>query len=64
VDTNDYSVPWQVAQRHLRQPLEVRVDGQWVRLVEKGEEVARHPRSYARQQQILDRATCPVLLVK
>ena len=28
VDTNDYSVPWQVAQRHLRQPLEVRVDGQ------------------------------------
>jgi transposase len=55
VDTNDYSVPWQVAQRYLRQPLEVRVDGQWVRIVDKGQEVARHPRSYARHQQILDR---------
>jgi hypothetical protein len=55
VDTNDYSVPWQVAQRHLREPLEVRVDGQWVRIVDQGEEVARHPRSYARHQQILDR---------
>jgi transposase len=55
VDTNDYSVPWQVAQRHLRQPLEVRVDGQWVRMVDQGKEVARHPRSYARHQQILDR---------
>jgi len=56
VDTNDYSVPWQVAQRHLHEPLEVRVDGRWVRIVDDGEEVARHLRSYVRHQQILDRS--------
>ncbi|MHC4736420.1 MAG: IS21 family transposase [Planctomycetota bacterium] len=56
VDTNDYSVPWQVAQKHLRQPVEVRVDGQWVRILDDGKEAARHPRCYARHQQIIDRA--------
>jgi transposase len=56
VDTNDYSVPWQVAQRHRLQPIEVRVDGRWVRIIDDGKEVARHPRSFARHQQILDRA--------
>jgi transposase len=56
VDTNDYSVPWQVAQRHVRQAIEVRVDGQWVRIMSQGEEAARHPRCFARRQQIIDRA--------
>ena len=37
VDTNDYSVPWQVAQRHLPQLIKVCVDGQWVRIVDQGE---------------------------
>lgn len=54
VDTNDYSVPWQQAQRHRK--LEVRVDGRWVRILAQGEEVARHPRCFAKHQQILDRA--------
>ena len=52
VDTNDYSVPWQYA----RQPLEVRVDERWVRLLCQGQEVGRHPRCYARHQQIIDRS--------
>jgi transposase len=56
VDTNDYSVPWKAAQRHQRQPIEVRVDGNWVRILDEGKEVARHPRSYARHQQIIDRS--------
>ena len=56
VDTNDYSVPWQVAQQRRGQPLEVRVDARWVRILHQGKEEARHPRCYARHQQILDRA--------
>jgi transposase len=56
VDTNDYSVPWRTAQRYRLQPVEVRVDGEWVRIIDGGEEVARHPRSFARHQQIIDRA--------
>jgi transposase len=56
VDTNDYSIPWQVAQQHVRQPIEVRVDERWVRILSQGKEVARHPRCYARHQQILERA--------
>jgi transposase len=57
VDTNDYSVPWKYAQRHRDQPVEVRVDGQWVRMMEEdGQEAARHPRCYARHQQVLDRS--------
>jgi hypothetical protein len=56
VDTNDYSVPWQVAQKHLRQPIEVQVDGQWVRILDEGKEAACHPRCYARHQQIIDRS--------
>ena len=56
IDTNDYSVPWQTAQRHRLKKIEVRVDGVWVRIVEKGEEVARHARSFARHQQIIDRS--------
>jgi transposase len=56
VDTNDYSVPWRSAQRHRQQPIEVRVDGEWVHIIDSGEEVARHPRSFARHQQIIDRA--------
>jgi transposase len=55
VDTNDYSVPWWVAQQRVRQPLEVRVDERWVRIVHQGDEVARHPRCYAKHQQIIDR---------
>ena len=53
VQSNDYSVPWQVARDHRQ--LEVRVDGQAVRLMVGSEEVARHARSYAKHQQILDR---------
>ena len=57
VETNDYSVPWQYAQRYRDQAVEVRVDGQWVRIMEKdGKEAARHPRCYARHQQVLDRS--------
>ena len=56
VDTNDYSVPWRTAQRHRLKPIEVRVDGEWVRIVDGGKEVARHPRSFARHQQIIDRS--------
>lgn len=56
VDTNDYSVPWEVAQRHHLQPIEVRVDGRWVRIIDDGKETARHPRSFARHQQIIDRS--------
>ena len=57
VDTNDYSVPWKYAQRHRDQTVEVRVDGQWVHIMEDdGQEAACHPRSYARHQQILDRS--------
>lgn len=56
VDTNDYSVPWRVAQRHRLQPIEVRVDGEWVRIIDEGQEAARHPRCFARHQQIIDRS--------
>jgi hypothetical protein len=39
VDTNDCSVPWKYAQRHRDQAVEVRVDSQWVRIMEDdGEE--------------------------
>lgn len=53
VQTNDYSVPWQQARQHRH--LEVRVDGQWVRIMAQGEQVACHPRCYGKHQQILDR---------
>jgi transposase len=57
VETNDYSVPWEYAQRYRDQAVEVRVDGQWVRVMEEdGKEAARHPRCYARHQQVLDRS--------
>ncbi len=57
VETNDYSLPWQYAQRHRDQAVEVRVDGQWVRVMEdNGAEAARHPRCYGRHQQVLNRA--------
>lgn len=56
VDTNDYSVPWQVAQQRRGQPIEVRVDERWVRIIHQGEEKARHPRCYSKHQQILDRS--------
>jgi len=56
VDTNDYSVPWQAAQRHVGQTIEVRVDERWVRILSQSEEVARHGRCYARHQQIIDRS--------
>lgn len=56
VDTNDYSVPWQTAQKYVGQHIEVRVDGQWVYILDKGEEAARHPRCYARRQQIIERS--------
>ncbi len=56
VDTNDYSVPWRTAQRHRLQPIEVRVDGEWVRIIDQGKEAARHPRSFGRHQQIIDRS--------
>jgi transposase len=52
VQTNDYSVPWEVAQRQRR--LEVRVEGQWVRLRVAGEEIACHARCYGHYQQILN----------
>jgi transposase len=52
VQTNDYSVPWQIAQRH--RSVEVRVDGQWVHILANGDEIACHPRCYGRHQQILD----------
>ncbi|MBU0512196.1 MAG: IS21 family transposase [Chloroflexi bacterium] len=52
VQTNDYSVPWEVAQRHRR--LEVRVEGEWVRLRVEGQEIACHARCYGRHQQILN----------
>ena len=53
VQTNDYSVPWQYAQRHRH--LEVRVDGQWVRIQADSQEIARHARHFGKHQQILDR---------
>lgn len=56
VDTNDYSVPWWVAQQRVRQPIEVRVDERWVRIMHQGDETARHPRCYAKHQQIINRA--------
>lgn len=56
VDTNDYSVPWRHAQPTKDNPLEVRVDGRWVRMLRQSEEVARHLRSFAKHQQILDRS--------
>jgi transposase len=56
VDTSDYSVPWRTAQRHREKPIEVRIDGEWVRIIDGDEEAARHPRSFARKQQIIDRA--------
>jgi transposase len=56
VDTNDYSVPWQAAQRHVGQTIEVRVDERWVRILSRSKEVAHHPRCYARHQQIIDRS--------
>lgn len=52
VQTNDYSVPWKIAQRHRR--IEVRVDDCWVRACLEGKEVVRHVRSYGKHQQILD----------
>ena len=52
VDTNDYSIPWQYA----RKSITVRVDERWVRILSQDEEVARHVRSYARHQEILDRS--------
>lgn len=52
VDRNDYSVPWQVAERHRQ--VEVRVTGQWVAILAGGQQVARHPRCYGRYQQVLD----------
>ena len=54
VQSNDYSVPWQAARRHRH--LEVRVDGQWVRVMEGDDEIACHARCYAKHQQILDRS--------
>ena len=56
VDTNDYSVPWQIAQQHVEETIEVRVDERCVRILSEGEEVAQHPRCYARHQQVLDRS--------
>ena len=53
VQTNDYSVPWPQAQRHRH--LEVRVDGQWVRIWAEGKEVACHARHFGKHQQILNR---------
>jgi hypothetical protein len=53
VQTNDYSVPWQIAQHYRR--LEVRVEGEWVRLRVEGREIACHPRCYGHHQQILHR---------
>ena len=38
------------------QPIEVRIDGEWVRIIDRGKEAARHPRSFARHQQIIDRS--------
>lgn len=52
VQTNDYSVPWAVAQRY--RSVEVRVDGQWVHIRAGGAEVARHPRCYGHHHQILE----------
>jgi len=54
--TNDYSVPWEAAQHHVGKTIEVRVDERWVRILSESKEVARHPRCYARHQQIIDRA--------
>ena len=54
--TNDYSIPWEAAQRHVGQSIEVRVDGCWVRIVSQGKEVARHAHCYAKHQQIIDRS--------
>jgi len=56
VDTNDYSIPWQVAQQCQRRPIEVRVDGRWLRIMHQGKEAARHRRCYAKHQQIIDRS--------
>lgn len=56
VHTNDYSVPWDVAQQHVGQTIEVRADERWVRILADSQEVARHTRSYARHQQIIDQA--------
>lgn len=50
VATNDYSVPWRLA----RQQVEVRVDGQHVRIFHHGQLAAEHARSYAKYKQILD----------
>ena len=54
VQTNDYSVPWQVAQRY--RSVQVRVEGQWVHILANGEEVACHPRCYGHHRQILDQS--------
>lgn len=48
VATNDYSVPWQLA----RQPVEVRVDAQTVRIYHAGKVVGEHARSYGKYRQI------------
>jgi transposase len=56
VHTNDYSVPWQVAQEHVGETIEVRVDERWVRILSQGKEVAHHGRCYARHQQVIDRS--------
>jgi len=56
VDTCDYSVPWRTAQRHRLKKIEVRVNGAWVRIMDGGKEAARHPRSFAHHQQIIDRS--------
>ncbi len=50
VATNDYSVPWRLA----RQPVEVRVDAQRVRVYHQGQLAAEHARSYGKYGQILD----------
>ena len=52
VQTNDYSVPWDIAQTQRR--IEVRVEGPWVKLCVAGEEMACHPRCYGHYQQILN----------
>jgi len=51
VDTNDYSVP----PTCYRQPVEVRADDKTVRVLLRGEEVARHARCYGRHQAVIDR---------
>jgi transposase len=53
-DTNDYSVPPQYAHRSLKDPgaLTLVADDMQVRFLDKGIEVAAHPRNYGRRQVI------------